>query len=64
MKTPQSHPPLEHPQTHDSKTPKRTNGSDSSDTFRQFMPKPRSDHIAGREKVQAGTLFSLPYLSL
>lgn len=23
MKTPQSHPPLEHPQTHDSKTPQK-----------------------------------------
>lgn len=64
MKTPQSHPPLEHPQSHDSKPPNRTNGSDSGDTFTQFMPKLKCDHIPGKVKVQAQTLFSLLYLSL
>lgn len=64
MNIPHFHPPLEHPQSHDSKSLSRTNGSDSGDTFTQFMPKPRSDHIPGKMKVQAGTLFSLLYLSL
>lgn len=64
MKTPQSHPPLEHPHSHDSESPNRTNGSHSGDTFTQFVPKPRCDHIPGKVKVQAETLFSLLYLSL
>lgn len=64
MKSPQSRPPLEHPQSHDSESPNRANGSDRGNTFTQFMPKPRCDHIPGKVKVQVEILFSLLYLNL